>query len=133
MFEIHLESHRLPAGLVAQHTVRVADIAEHEHREHESNSGKGTDAFSRRLEVLPATPNHGQVHHYTHDQQDKCRENSVIAPVDIPTAGVRNRQIVENKERAHQNGKCDSQRNKMPAAVTQAFKNILHAGKYSKS
>ena len=50
MLEIHLEAHRFPARLVTQDAVRIADVPENEHREHDEQKRKPAKALAARQE-----------------------------------------------------------------------------------
>ena len=98
MLEVHLQAHRFPARLVAQHAVRVADVAEHEHREENQQQRKPAEALAARQEGADMLRHEGDVHDHAHNQQDECRQDGVVTPVDIPAASVRNGKVVENQE-----------------------------------
>ena len=127
MIKVHLESHGLPTRFITQHAVRVTDVPEHEHRKHKRNASECTNALARRLKAFPPLRNDRNVDNNANNQQNERRKDSVIAPINIPATGIRNGQVVENKECDYQNGKRNSNYCKMPAANAQTFKNILHA------
>ena len=64
-----------------------------------SAGGKPTaEALAARQEGADVLRHKGDVHDHAHNQQDECRQDGVVTPVDIPAASVRNGKVVENQE-----------------------------------
>ena len=104
----------------------IANVPEHEYREHKGDARKGTNAFSRWFKAFPTLGNNRNIDQHAHNQQNEGRKNGVISPIDIPTPSVRNGQIIENEECDNQYGQRNPNNSKMPAANAQTLKNILH-------
>ena len=81
MLEVHLQSHRFPAGLVAQYTVRIADVPEHEHRENNHQDGEPAKGLTARQELPDMLRDKRNVHHHARNEQHERREDGVVAPV----------------------------------------------------
>ena len=89
MLEIHLEPHRLPARLVAQHAVRIADIAEDEHREHDEQKRKPAKSLAARQEAADMLSHERYVDNDTRHEQKERDEDGVVPPLDVPMARIR--------------------------------------------
>ena len=91
MLEIHLESHRLPARLIAQHTMRIADVPENEHREDDEQKRKPAKALPARQKAFNVFRYERGIDDDTRHEQKERQEDGVVPPLDIPVARIRHR------------------------------------------
>ena len=89
VLEIHLEAHRFPARLVTQDAVRIADVPENEHREHDEQKSKPAEALAARQEPAHMFCHKRSIDNNTRHEQQERGKNRVIPPLDIPMARIR--------------------------------------------
>ena len=111
MLEVHLEPHRLPARLVTQDAVRIANVREDECREYDEQKRKPAKTFSARQESSNMFRDKRDIDNDSRHKQQKREENRIITPFDIPMASIRNRKIIKNDKGGNEHNGCHHQHN----------------------